>query len=213
MQFESKPRYLDKRITKTVFGLKAARIYKGLSRKAAAELCGCTPKAFEQLENGRVDFTEERIRRLLEKMSVSWIEFQDIQDDPKRYLAHAKSLPEQVLSRDKKPRRNTYKLITKEVRIIRILRLRKGYSQEQASALCGYARCEFGHIERGRLTPKPDRLQHILNSLNCTRAEFDALMVAPILRDDLIESCNNAIQKLDDSKLESALSILNALIK
>jgi len=113
MNVEPKPRYAEKRITKTVLGLRAARIWQGLTRKSAAQICGCTPKAFEQLENGRVDFSEARLKRLLELMGVSWNEFQNIQDDPNRYLAEAKSMFSPAVNCDKKPRRNTYKLITK----------------------------------------------------------------------------------------------------
>ncbi len=54
---------------------------------------------------------------------------------------------ERTLSR--KPRRNLYKLVTKEVRAIRILRKRRGISQYKASEVCGFKECTFGLIEAG----------------------------------------------------------------
>jgi transcriptional regulator with XRE-family HTH domain len=114
---------------------------------------------------------------------------------------------------ERKPRRNHFKIVTKEVRVLRILRKRKQITQYEASRLCGYIPGGFGHVEIGRITLTPNRIDHILSSLGFNRADFDVLMNAPLLRDDLIEECSKAIQKLDDSKLESALSIINALIK
>lgn len=75
MQEEVVRRSSVKKITKTVLALKAARLSLGLNRRQAAERCACSIRAIEQLENGRCNFSEERIRRIVEKMGMSWAEF------------------------------------------------------------------------------------------------------------------------------------------
>ena len=207
------PGTAEKRLTKTVLAFKAARLSRGLTRKQAAELCGCSPRSFEQLENGRCNFSEARLRRLLEQMSVQWSDFLRILEDPKKILARVKEHKPNERSLDRKPRRNHFKIVTKEVRVIRILRKRKGISQYEASRLCGYVPGGFGHIEVGRIELSRQRIDHILSSLGYVWSDFEALMKASVLRDELIEDCTRCLHHLDDSKLESATNILKALNK
>ena len=76
MQEDLLKRSSVKNITKTVMAFKAARISLGLNRRQAAERCSCSIRALEQLENGRCNYTEDRIRRLTRKMGMEWEEFQ-----------------------------------------------------------------------------------------------------------------------------------------
>jgi transcriptional regulator with XRE-family HTH domain len=197
----------------TVRALKAARILKNLSRNEAATKTGWSTRAIEQMENGRCNFTEERLQKVLTAYGYSDEQFKQIQKSPK--LALAKSYEQGRTDRtvSRKPRRNHYKIVTKVVRAIRILRRRKGLSQYAASRLCGYVPASFGHLEVGRINITDEKINHILTCLGYLRADFDKLMSCEILPDELVEEAVSILQRLDQVALESALTVLKALLK
>lgn len=196
-----------------VRAIKAARLEKGLSRIEAAKLLGWTQRSFEQIENGRCNFSEERLQKIIKAFGYTDQEFLRIQSEAKGILARICETGKSDQSIDRKPRRNHYKIVTKEVRVIKILRKRKGISQHQASMLCGYVPSGFGQIEVGRIELKNERINHILRSLGYKWKDFEDLMIAPVLRDEIIENLNKDIQKLDDQALLSASNIIKALLK
>lgn len=200
-------------LARTALALKAARLKRGLSRKDAAKLLGWSPGSFEQIENARCNISEARAQHILAAYEVTPEDFAQILRDPKRVIAQFCNDGRRDPSVERKPRRNHFKIVTKEVRVLRALRKRRQITQYEASRLCGYIPGGFGHVEVGRITLTPRRIEHILGSLGYTRADFDSLLAAPLLRDDLIEECHKAISQLPDSKLESALGILNALTR
>ena len=212
MQEDLLKRSSVKNITKTVMAFKAARISLGLNRRQAAERCSCSIRALEQLENGRCNYTEDRIRRLTRKMGMEWEEFQKIKDSPEKALAQIDAYNlERTLSR--KPRRNLYKLVTKEVRAIRILRKRRGISQYKASEICGFKECTFGLIEAGRTDLNDKKIDHILSSLGYKRQEFDKIVRADIIADEVIAEINRLLELLEDSGLHTILTMTKALAK
>ena len=212
MQEDLLKRSSVKNITKTVMAFKAARISLGLNRRQAAERCSCSIRALEQLENGRCNYTEDRIRRLTRKMGMEWEEFQKIKDSPEKALAQIDAYNlERTLSR--KPRRNLYKLVTKEVRAIRILRKRRGISQYKASEICGFKECTFGLIEAGRTDLNDKKIDHILGSLGYKRQVFDKIVRADIIADEVITEINRLLELLDDSGLHTILTMTKALAK
>ncbi len=212
MSEAKKARYADKRITKTLVALKAARLSLGLNRPQAAKKCSCTVRALEQLENGRCNYSEDRIKRLVSQMGMPWADFENLQRSPEKALAQIDAYNlERTLSR--KPRRNLYKLVTKEVRAIRILRKRKGISQYQASALCGWRRCTIGLIEAGRTDLTESRIEHILRSLGYRQEDFKKIVRADIMADEVIAEIVSNLDLLDDQALLSAASVIKALTK
>lgn len=76
-------------------------------------------------------------------------EFAQIRRDSMRRLAELCEQGKKDRSLSRKPRRSEYKVITKEVRALRILRKRRGISQCEASRLCGYIPRRFSHLEAG----------------------------------------------------------------
>lgn len=212
MQEEQLNRSSLKTITKTLVAFKAARLSLGLNRRQAAERCSCSIRALEQLENGRCNYTEDRLKRLIEKMGMTWSEFKRFQDSPEKALAQIDAYNlERTLSR--KPRRNLYKLITKEVRAIRVLRKRRGISQYQASELCGFKECTFGLIEAGRSDLSELKVDHILRSLGYKRSDFDKIVQADIIADEVIAEITRLLDLLDDPALHSILTMIKALAK
>ncbi|MFN8790002.1 MAG: helix-turn-helix transcriptional regulator [Bdellovibrionales bacterium] len=212
MQEEVVRRSSVKKITKTVLALKAARISLGLNRREAAERCSCSIRALEQLENGRCNFSEDRIRGIVEKMGMTWAEFSRLNDSPEKALAQIDAYNlERTMSR--KPRRNVYKVVTKEVRAIRILRKRRGISQYKASAMCGFRRATFGLLEAGRTDLTEGKIDLILRSLGYKRDDFEKIRSATVMADEVIGEIVELLDRLDDQALLSAASVIKALAK
>lgn len=199
--------------TKVALALKAARMTRHLSRKDAARICGCSLQAIEQLENGRKAASEARLRLITARIGISWEAFLAISADPQRHIADASdSLPsEGTLKR--KPRRNEYKIITKEVRIVRSLRKRKGLSQSEASRLCEFGPQGFSFLEAGRVELTEKKVSHILKCFGLTATNFQELMAAPILRDELIDDLSQSLNKLSDVALVSISDLVKELSK
>lgn len=152
----------------TARALKAIRLQKGMSRHEAAKKIGWDTRSLEALENARCNFSKERLQKILTAYDVSESEFERIRRQPKLALAETCEKGKADRTVDRKPRRNHLKVITKEVRVLRVLRKRRGLSQYSASKLCGFAPSMFGHIEEGRIELRPDRIAHILGSLRYT---------------------------------------------
>lgn len=199
--------------SKTALAVKAARLRQSMSRKQAAHLCGITPRAFEQLENGRCNAREARLRHLTAKLGLSWEEFLDIQNDPQKHLAQAVTNKPLEKTLARKPRRNEYKIITKEVRVIRSLRMQKGLSQSEASRLCAYGPQGFSFLEAGRVELTPKKITHILKCFGYTLKDFERLMQAPLLRDEIIEEIMSALPKVSDLALTAIQQIIQELAK
>lgn len=212
MQEDKTKRSATKKVTKTLLAFKAARLSLGLNRRQAAERCSCSVRALEQLENGRCNYTEDRVRRLIRKMGMEWEEFHKIENSPEKALAQIDAYNlERTLSR--KPRRNLYKIVTKEVRAIRILRKRRGVSQYKASELCGFKECTFGLIEAGRSDLTEEKIDLILKSLGYRRQDFDKIVRADVIADEVISEINSLLELLDDSALNTVFSMIKALAK
>jgi len=116
------PRHTLKVLTPTVKALKAVRILKGLSRKEAAKRCGWSPRVFEQIENGRSYISRERVTKILLAIGYNERDFQALESNPDHALALARDVGNRSRTLPQKPRRNFYRRITKESRVIRVLR-------------------------------------------------------------------------------------------
>ena len=210
----SKTRRIGRKIiTEDAQAIRALRITKNLSRRQAGTLCGVSARAFEQIENGRCFVSAHRIGRYLEALGCTQAEFSAIRIKASEIIANAEKNFGLSFSKNINVRRNCRKLVTKEVRVIRILRRRKGFSQYQAAALCKYANSIFGQIENGRIELPRERIEHIVKHLGHPVGEFDRLMQAEHLRDEMIEKCTSYLENIEDHKLHSVQSIIQTLMK
>jgi transcriptional regulator with XRE-family HTH domain len=198
---------------KIALAIKAARLSMGLSRKDAAAKCGCTPKAIERLENQRMNVSQARLRHLISKMEMSWETFQDILINPQKHIATAVAEAHVDRTLKRKPRRNEYKTITKEARVIRSLRKQKSLSQSDACRLCGYGPQGFSFIEAGRVELTEKKIIHILKSFGCSKKEFQALMESSVLPDEVIEETSQLLHKLNHHSLILILNLVKELIQ
>ena len=197
----------------TIRALKAIRLQKGMSRPQAAKKIGWNTRSLEALENARCNFSKERLHKVLTAYGVSESEFERIRRQPKLALSELCERKRTDRTVDRKPRRNHLKIITKDVRVLRVLRKRRSLSQYAASKLCGFAPSMFGHIEEGRIELRPDRISHILSCLGYSEQEYQQLLHSPILRDDLMTEIMKLCERLDDAALSSTLNIIKALAK
>lgn len=209
IELPTEERELDFR--RDIQAVKAARLAKGLSRSDLAAKLGWKAVSIEQIENGHCNFSAERLRRVVGALGYSQEQFENIKRDPKFTVAIAIESGLRDRTVDRKPRRNHYKIVTKEVRVIRILRQRKRISQVQASKLCGFVPGGFGHIEVGRVELTKARIEHILQCLGYSWADFSVLMDAPVLRDEIIAEAGIYLARLSDEGLMAALNVIKAL--
>lgn len=202
-----------KHVTDDVRTIKALRLMKGLSRASAGSLCGVSRVAFEQLENGRCNVSKERLERYVRAMGYTPQDFAQVKVDVRRTLPELERNSQIKPPKEPTVKRNYHRIITKEVRVLRILRKRRGVSQYQAAKLCGYANSIMGQIENGRIELPPHRLKHIVRALGQSWEEFEKLTKTEVLRDELIEQCTHYLENLDDTRLDSAATVIKALLK
>ena len=203
-----KRRYNTKIMTDDVIAIRKMRIFRKISREAAAQTVNISPKTLERFEHGRTTFPEERKKALIRRYRFTLQEYSDIlegkivlPDLPARSVFNKPQKTEQE-------RRKYQKIITKRVRVIRSMRKMKGLTQPQAGELCGYHRSVIDHLENGRIELTEDRIKHMVKSYGCTMNDFHYLEDQKILRDEVITQCQSILDKLDNEKLQAVQALL-----
>ncbi len=152
--------------------LRKLRELKGLNRKDAAVLLGLNYKSIEKFENGRTALTRTKINNIITSYDLSYSDFllcrAGKSEQVKINLGHKK---EKVLD-DNLNRRSYQKVITKEAKVLHVLRRLKNHTQYKASLVCGYSRTAIGHIENGRIEIPQSRIIHIVESYGFTMKDF-----------------------------------------
>lgn len=191
--------------------LRELRLSKNLSLEEAARPLGIKSKALGHIENGRVKLTKEKIDKIISSLGFHYHDFlrakKKVKDDVKNRVQR-KTIKRVLKNSD---RRSYQKIITKEVRAIKALRVLKKISQDKASALCGYSRPTFGHIENGRIILDSDRIDHIVRSLGFNRDDFEKYFNVEITRDVIVDSCTQKILDLSDEKLSLIKGIIDSM--
>jgi len=198
-------------ITKDTIGVKRVRVLRGLSRREAAEIFKCSAKTIEKWENGRLELTPERIKKIVHGYGTTMREYRGIRHDNKTDFKELESSIFKSKKISNKERRSYQNIITKEVRVLRILRTLKNLSQDKASSLCGYARATIGHIEQGRIELSQEKIIHIVNSYGYSIENFNELLSENILRDEVLENCGKMMKKLTEEKLRVVENLLVSL--
>lgn len=163
-------------------------------------------KAIEKYESGRAIIDEEKIIKFIEALNLTYEEFKKIKRGKGLGLLKKEKT---VFSNNQ--RRSYKRVITKEVRVLKILRQMKNLTQDQASAVCGYSRPSIGHIENGRITIEQSRIIHIVNSYGHEQQIFGSLMKEEILRDEVLSDCLSRMENLAEDKLKLVQSVIKNL--
>lgn len=186
--------------------LRRSRELMKVTRNELALRLNLSPKAIEKYESGRAIINQEKIQAVLGALGLSPEDFEKIRRGKGCGL---KKKVKTVFTN--KERRSYQRIITKEVRILKILRQMKNLSQDQASSVCGYSRPSIGHIENGRITLDQKRIEHIVESYGMQMSEFHRLMREEIIRDEIIKNSLDIMKSLSEEKLKMVNSLLQNL--
>lgn len=145
-----------KAITDASRTIRALRLLTGLSRRDAGRLLGVTARAFEQIENGRCFMRSARIENYVRGLGYYMSDFHTTRPKAREVILEVEKRLAERARLPQKPRRNLQKMITKETRVIRILRK---LTQYQAVAASGYANSIFCQIENGRIELPRQRIE------------------------------------------------------
>jgi transcriptional regulator with XRE-family HTH domain len=205
---KKKKRSSFKIVGETQLARRELRLEKDWSLAQAAEPLGIKSKALGHIENGRVGLTDQRVREIVEKWGLTYFDFARAKKTVKDGI---RNKPRRIIVRTmltNKDRRSYQKIITKEVRVLKVLRQMKKLSQARASSLCGYSRPTIGHIEQGRIELDREQIEHIVRAYGYEVREFDQMMSEEVLRDELLIRCIQRIESLSPEKLRLINSLL-----
>lgn len=189
--------------------IKKMRLLRKMNRKEAALVFSYSRSSIEKVENGRGKLTPDRVRRFVEGYGFTWNQFLDLKLGKQLDGFQPPVAPKKIRIIEHVELRRSYKkIVTDEVRALRMFRKRKGISQYEASRICGWCSATIGHIEQGRIELTEDRIKHILNAYGFTLKEFYESVRSGIKREDIEEECVKLIQRLDDNRLLAIKGIL-----
>lgn len=202
---------LPLRITDEHKALRELRQTKGLSLDEASIPLGIKSKGLGHIENGRVKLTKEKIEKIVLSLGFNYHDFlrakKKIKDDKKNRVNRV-TVKKVLTNAD---RRSYQKIITREVKALRALRILRKISQDEASSLCGYSRPTIGHIENGRIVVDHKRIDHIVKSFGFRIEDFEKYCKAEVTRDVIIENCKRKILDLSDEKLSLIKGIIDSM--
>jgi transcriptional regulator with XRE-family HTH domain len=183
--------------------LKRAREVMKVTRIQLSSRLNLSLEAIKKYESGRALIDDEKIQKYLSALDLTQTDFQKI----KRGKGISRNRRKKsVVSNEH--RRSYQKHITKEVRVLKVLRQMKNLTQDQASAVCGYSRPSIGHIENGRIELTLDRIQHIISNYGFDMSEFHRLMNEEVLRDEVLDKAIEKMKNLSEDKLKLVSNLL-----
>jgi len=186
--------------------LRRSREQLKVTRIELARRLNLSPKAVEKYESGRAVINEEKINK--------WLQALEITHEHYLRIKKGKGIPrgrkiKTVIQNSQ--RRSYQRIITKEVRVLKILRQMKNLTQDQASAVCGYSRPSIGHIENGRISLDKTRIEHIIESYGFKIYEFERQMKEEVLRDEVLKDCYDKLSLLPNDKMRLVHSMIVGL--
>ena len=186
--------------------LRRSREQLKVTRIELARRLNLSPKAIEKYESGRAIIDEGKLQSILKALDLRLEDFEKI----RRGKGCGLKKKNKTVSSNQ-DRRSYRRIITKEVRVLKILRLMKNLTQDQASALCGYSRPSIGHIENGRIQLDIYRIEHIILSYGHDMTELNRLMKEEVFRDEVLENCYSKMIAFTEDKLKLVQSVLENL--
>ena len=193
--------------------LKKLREIKKLTRKEASILIEVSHKTIEGYENGRLGLSPVKIKQILscygfQKEDLALCISGKAKEVAKKYSVskqRARVIDNNTL------RRSYKKLITQDTRTLKVLRLLKGLTQDDASSICGYSRPTIGHIENGRIELSVDRIKLIVKAYGYKMSDFEYHRASESFITDIQDECVCIIKKLSEEKLKTVQSLLLTL--
>ncbi len=188
------------------FTLRKLREIRDLSRKEVAVLLGIGHKSVEKFENGRTILNKSRIEQTVRAYGFTYEDFLLCRE------GKSKQIQQRFCHKRKKAikRRDRFlkKVITKEARVLQMLRKLKNFSQYKASLVCGYHKGAIGYIENGRIQLPQSRIQYIVQSYGFTMKDFERHMKADVLVTEIQDECISIIRGLPEKNLKAVHPLL-----
>lgn len=185
--------------------LKRAREMMKVTRVEMARRLNLSLESIKKYEKGGAVIDEKKIQKYLEALDLTNEDYQKI----KKGKGITRNRKKKTVFINKE-RRSYQRIITKEVRVLKILRQMKNLSQDQASSVCGYSRPSIGHIENGRISLDQNRIEHIVESYGHPISEFHRLMREEIIRDELLSEALETMKRLPEDKLKIVSSLIQS---
>lgn len=188
--------------------LKRARELMKVTRVEMARRLNLSLEAIKKYEKGGAIIDEKKIQKYLEVLDLTMDDYQKI----KKGKGISRNRKKKTIFINQE-RRSYQKIITKEVRVLKILRQMKNLSQDQASSICGYSRPSIGHIENGRITLEKNRIEHVVECYGYSMSEFNRLMREEIIRNEVLSQAFEIMKRLPEDKLKIVSSLLQSFEK
>jgi DNA-binding XRE family transcriptional regulator len=198
------------RHTRESQALRDIRIYKKTTREEVAKLIGKSKETIKKCEDGRSNYALEDQGVLLRHFRFTKADFQEVLNGQRNIpKLHARGAYKTTRKATKECRKYQ-KIISKESRVLTILRKRAKLSQPEAAKLCGFSRSMIDHRESGRvdLSDKIEEIKRIVSSYGQKMENYYDLLNSEILRDEVIEDCLKILETISDDKLKAVQALL-----
>lgn len=207
---ERKGKEKTNRHTRESQALRDVRIFKKVTREEVAKLIGKSKETVKKCEDGRSNFGPEDQGILLRRFHYTKSEFKQILEGELVIPKLPARSAYKTTKREPKEYRKYQKIISKESRVLKVLRKRARLSQPDAAKLCGFSRSMIDHRESGRvdLTDKLDEIRHIVHSYGQKMEDYYDLLNSEVLRDEVIENCLAILETISDDKLKAVQALL-----
>ncbi len=196
-------------VTKEVVVLRRMRIFRKINRPDAARAIERSEKSIERFENGRSNLSTEQKKALVRRYRYTWQEFLsmldgncELPDLPSRSTYPSKMQP-------RTEGRKYQKLVSKESRVLKVMRRMANLTQPQAAAKCGWSRSCIDHLENGRVEVGPEKIAHVVRCYGFKMDLFEELRDAPMLRDEVLQDCVRILGVLENDKLRGVKALLD----
>ena len=208
MEPNKKPRCKQKIMLPEALALRKMREIRGLSRKEASTLLGIGHKAIEKIENGKTNLKQPRIIQFVGAYGLTYEDFLLCRKGKSEQIQKRFCHKSQLVIDKNKDRRFNKKIITKEAKVLKVLRQLKNLSQRKASLICGYHKTAICFIENGRVELHSAKISHIVKSYGFTVEDFEHHMEADSFITDIQDECISIIKALGEKKLKAVHPLL-----
>ncbi|MFA5582611.1 MAG: helix-turn-helix domain-containing protein [Bacteriovoracaceae bacterium] len=184
--------------------LKQMRLLRRLSRDQASLILSYSSKHIERLENGRGHITLDKFKELQDKYGIKDSEVDELRTG-------IKTEKKKITPKNRPNRRFCKRVVTRECKVLKEMRLLKNIDQYSASKLCGHGRNTIGYIENGRVHLTQDKIRNIVETYGFTMELFYQWVKLPMLRHEMIDQCQEIISQLDENKLRIVMPMLQSM--
>lgn len=109
--------------------------------------------------------------------------------------------------------RSKQKRITQDAKILRHMRLSKGYSLNRTGRLVKISGSAVAHMEQGRMDISRDRMNTLIVALGYTNEDYLDFCDGRELPRNLREECILLLRRCDDSKIQMLHPVISNLAK